>query len=143
MALNAAASSRPPVLRIATPVAVPLLSSSNLDCSQVRVPSPMAQKTTERMLMEIREDRLSKGIANFIPHRRSLEGRIQVITRKLQLAPGTDTGSARTSNLLDCDCEHLRAGNHVIQRTGGGLVHRRLALHHHLLSAAHAVHYVS
>src|SRR3981189_874390 len=27
------------MLRIATPVAVPLVSSSNLDCSQVRVPS--------------------------------------------------------------------------------------------------------
>src|SRR5882672_9969586 len=39
---KAGASSRPPVLRIATPFAVPLLKSSNLDCSQVRVPSANA-----------------------------------------------------------------------------------------------------
>src|SRR5882762_1662586 len=40
---RAGASSRPPVLRMATPLAVPMLSSSNFDCSQVRVPSPDAR----------------------------------------------------------------------------------------------------
>ena len=37
--LNDGASSRPPALRMATPLEVPFTSSSNLDCSHVRVPS--------------------------------------------------------------------------------------------------------
>src|SRR5581483_6772546 len=40
--LKAGASCRPPVLRIATPLLVPRESSSNFDCSHVRVPSPKA-----------------------------------------------------------------------------------------------------
>src|ERR1700686_726904 len=40
--LKVGASARPPELRIATPVAVPLVRSSNFDCSQVRVPSAKA-----------------------------------------------------------------------------------------------------
>src|SRR5262244_4185033 len=40
--LKAGANSRLPLLRMATPVAVPFVSSSNFDCSQVRVPSPKA-----------------------------------------------------------------------------------------------------
>src|SRR6266849_7041690 len=40
--LNAGASSRPPALRKATPFGVPFTRSSNLDCSQVRVPSARA-----------------------------------------------------------------------------------------------------
>src|SRR5579872_764863 len=45
-ALKVGASSKVPRLRIATPVAVPLVSSSNRDCSQVRVPSAKAGCTT-------------------------------------------------------------------------------------------------
>src|SRR5271170_8195400 len=41
-ALKAGASSSPPSLRRAMPLAVPLVSSSNFDCSQVRVPSARA-----------------------------------------------------------------------------------------------------
>ena len=37
------------MLRIATPVADPLLRSSNFDCSQVRVPSPDAKRTITRI----------------------------------------------------------------------------------------------
>src|SRR3981081_2516251 len=40
--LNAGASSKPPEPRIATPAAVPLVSYSNFDCSQVRLPSATA-----------------------------------------------------------------------------------------------------
>jgi len=47
-ALKAGASSNPPVLRMATPLGVPLISSSNFDCSQVRVPSAKT-KTVRRM----------------------------------------------------------------------------------------------
>src|SRR5882757_8320757 len=42
-ALNAGASSRPPVLRRATPFGVPFTKSSNFDCSQTRVPSARAK----------------------------------------------------------------------------------------------------
>ena len=48
-ALNAGASSRPPVLRIATPCVVPLVKSSNFDCSQVRVPSAKLKAGKRRM----------------------------------------------------------------------------------------------
>src|SRR5580704_12126225 len=48
-AVKAGASSRPPVLRTATPLVVPLISSSNFDCSQVRVPSAKAKENRRRM----------------------------------------------------------------------------------------------
>ena len=55
IALNAGASSSPPMLRIATPVADPLLRSSNFDCSQVRVPSAEANvarvKTAQNVIV--------------------------------------------------------------------------------------------
>src|SRR6185312_3524371 len=41
--LNAGDNSNPPVLRIATPLAVPLERSLKLDCSQEWVPSPTAK----------------------------------------------------------------------------------------------------
>ena len=47
--LNAGASSSPPALRKATPCAVPLINSSNFDCSQVRVPSARANGESARM----------------------------------------------------------------------------------------------
>src|ERR1700722_13147791 len=43
--LKPGASWRPPTLSIATPVAVPLVNSSNFDCSQVRVPCANAAGT--------------------------------------------------------------------------------------------------
>ena len=47
--MKAGASSNPPVLRMATPLGVPLISSSNLDCSQVRVPSARAKVSRKRI----------------------------------------------------------------------------------------------
>src|ERR1700689_3545316 len=47
-AVKAGPSSSPPVLRTATPLAVPLISSSNLDCSQVRVPSAKRKESRTR-----------------------------------------------------------------------------------------------
>src|SRR5215469_7344505 len=61
-ALNAGASSSPPLLRRATPLAVPLDSSSNFDCSQVRVPSANA-----RMERAIVENNTAVLRANFVP----------------------------------------------------------------------------
>src|SRR5580700_4718010 len=63
------------MLRMATPVAVPRVSSSNRDCSQVRVPSAKAVATRLELLKLIRTRairRKKKGfraLCNFIPQR--------------------------------------------------------------------------
>jgi len=88
-ALNAGASSSPPSLRSAMPLAVPLISSSNLDCSQVRVPSARAiaeSAKVEKMIADSKAsvlppksylnltrsyliNRLGKGAASAAPQR--------------------------------------------------------------------------
>jgi len=62
----------PPLLRIATPVAVPLVSSSNFDCSQVRVPSANAVETIRqlrvaRKRLEKRKNKNLRALCNFVP----------------------------------------------------------------------------
>src|ERR1700731_2484233 len=69
-ALNAGASSRPPSLRRWMPLAVPFVSSSNLDCSQVRVPSARAK--VERINADSRASVLQ---AKVIPHFKGVEDR--------------------------------------------------------------------
>src|SRR5260370_39653133 len=75
IALKAGASSRPPSLRRAMPLAVPLISSSNLDCSHVRVPS--ARANTERAMVETMSADSSANVlrAKVIPHFKGMEGR--------------------------------------------------------------------
>src|SRR5258708_21763680 len=61
------------MLRMATPLAVPLVSSSNFDCSQVRVPSANAVDTsTEALTLDRKRLARSKrksfrALCNFIP----------------------------------------------------------------------------
>src|ERR1019366_2963050 len=71
-ALNAGASSRPPSLRNATPLAVPLVSSSNLDCSQVRVPSARANAERAEVERISTDSRASVLRAKVIPHFKQL-----------------------------------------------------------------------
>src|ERR1039458_9511338 len=71
-ALNAGASSRPPSLRSATPLAVPLVSSSNLDCSQVRVPSARANAESAEVERISKDSRASVLRAKVIPHFKQL-----------------------------------------------------------------------
>src|SRR5260370_11849660 len=67
-ALNAGASSRPPSLRRAMPLAVPLVSSSNLDCSQVRVPWASAKVESAKVERISADSRASVLRAKVIPH---------------------------------------------------------------------------
>jgi len=66
IALKAGASSSPPMLRIATPTADPLLRSSNFDCSQVRVPSPDARRTTTSIEIRTRKNCLQEKDRQFV-----------------------------------------------------------------------------
>src|SRR5713101_56246 len=134
--LNAGASSRPPVPRNATPFGVPFTRSSNLDCSQVRVPSA-------RAIVESR----AKNRAVVV--RDKLHPRFSVVARKLGayriavfliVAPASSPAVAGASrprhrrsgafiaveeldSLLHVNRQHLCARDHVIQRFGRSLVH--------------------
>src|SRR5579863_2937981 len=85
-AVKAGASSRPPVLRTATPLVVPLIRSSNFDCSQVRVPSA---KTNQE------KTRIGKITTNpcqrikFMPQVQSFKRRIQVTTSYYRMSGRT------------------------------------------------------
>src|SRR5258706_13922867 len=63
------------MLRIATPLAVPLVSSSNFDCSHVRVPSANAVETGPEPLKPLirrlarRKRKSFRALCNFIPRR--------------------------------------------------------------------------
>src|SRR6266852_5149231 len=90
MDLKAGASSSPPALRIATPVAVPLVSSSNFDCSQVRVPSaktgvirPAPQRLIRRKLVRKNKNGFRK-LSNFHTSKHCGGEIIQVITGEKQ-----------------------------------------------------------
>src|SRR5208283_424732 len=65
---KAGASSSPPSLRRAMPLAVPLVSSSNLDCSQVRVPSARAIAENAKMERVSADTRANVLRAKVIPH---------------------------------------------------------------------------
>src|SRR5258706_9403073 len=76
------------MLRIATPLAVPLVSSSNFDCSHVRVPSANAVETGPEPLKPlirrlVRRTRKSfRALCNFIP-RSDVGGGIFRLSRRL------------------------------------------------------------
>src|SRR5208282_147199 len=95
--LKVGASAKPPALRIATPVAVPLVSSSNFDCSQVRVPSANAVETSPEPLKFARRrpaKRKRKGfraLCNFIPRSVVVE-RIFRLPRLPDSKPGHELG---------------------------------------------------
>src|SRR5713101_6839767 len=116
MDLNAGASSNPPALRMATPLAAPLVRSSNLDCSQVRVPSPAAGETKSSSRNPvIIMDRRRKFVTSYSvladEFRVSRAGEYQVL-----ISAGRQK---RPSRLLHHDSQHLRPRNHVVERTAG------------------------
>src|SRR5438132_13128119 len=76
MDLNAGASSNPPALRMATPLAAPLVRSLNLDCSQVRVPSPAAGETKSS----------SRNRVIFVDSRRKFVTEYSVLAEELRVS---------------------------------------------------------
>src|SRR5216684_1159406 len=98
-ALNAGASSKPPEPRIATPAAVPLVSSSNFDCSQVRVPSASPAGTnimTRKMGRAIRTRIKSEEIDDLrksLPLGVMLGRMVQIITSRGQHSRLSATGA--------------------------------------------------
>src|SRR5579863_2201563 len=66
----------PPELRIATPVAVPLTRSSNLDCSHVRVPSAAAGAVRQKTEIKARRTpaKTRGTLCNVIPRFGDPEG---------------------------------------------------------------------
>src|SRR5208282_385128 len=96
--LKVGASSRPPALRMATPVAVPLVRSSNLDCSQERVPSANAVEIGPEPQMYVRKKavrRKKKGfraLCNFIP--------LGIVVGKLQGYNGEEMGGCRCGRVV-------------------------------------------
>src|SRR5882724_13219901 len=101
---------------MATPFAVPLLKSSNLDCSQVRVPSANAGC----MAKVAARGRRKKARATFDKFRPREWGSDGLAER----APG----GFFMGKSFDGNGEDLRSRDDVVE-FGRGLAHRRFALH--------------
>src|SRR5581483_1455569 len=132
--LNDGASSSVPSLRMATPFAVPFTNSSKRVCVHVCVPSAQpnaASRATATstsavfLIVRLRQSAMleSHQVPGGVPGRMP-SGKNQ----------GKDAATRRAES-LHRDRDHLRAGNHVIQRRAR-LVHRRLTGHDHLLPSA-------
>src|SRR5205814_8341978 len=139
MDLNAGASSNPPALRMATPLAVPLVRSSNLDCSQVRVPSPMAREARNNSTNpEIMMDSRRKFVTSYLV----LADEFRVSRAESTKHRSPRDRQERAYRLLHHDGQHLGPRHHVVERTAGSFVHRRFPKHNHVLGSAHSIHHV-
>src|SRR2546427_11635149 len=135
--LNAGASSRPPVLRKATPFGVPFTKSSNLDCSQVRVPSAraMVESRAKNRAVVVR-DKLSPRfsgvawelaayrIAVFLIVAPASSPAVAGASRPRPRRNGAFIAVEELDNLLHLKRQQLRARDHVIPRVGPGFVPR-------------------
>src|ERR1700733_1118450 len=102
-AVKAGASSNPPGLRMATPLGEPLMSSSNFDCSQVRVPSAKTKsgRTIEKMTNSQRK-------------RIKLKSSNENVGRKIQVITARATGGCAIPGLgwggHSCPASHNNGG---------------------------------
>src|SRR5258705_8449227 len=133
--LNAGASSKPPLLRSATPLGVPFTRSSNLDCSQVRVPSASAMveskaKSKADVLRAKWNPRFRTKARKFAGHHAELivapppwwlsRGHL---ARAAEGEGPPRQRAERRRYLLHIHRQHLCAGDHVIQRFARGFIH--------------------
>src|SRR5436190_17886100 len=135
---------------MATPLGVPLLRSSNFDCSQVCVPSAcktlVASRKTENVSQSLRGN--SKVVPRLYPRLclKKLgyhgERAAQELPRRTDLLFHSECTSQGRAALPNSNRQYLRAGNHIIERLARGLIHRRLAQYHHILRPPHAIHYI-
>src|SRR6266478_9559733 len=125
--LNAGASSRPPVLRRATPFGVPFTRSSNLDCSQLRVPSARAkvESRAKNRAVVVRaklSPRFSAVAWNWRYNAAFLDCSAGVLAgRRGGVSPPPSTqwrliAVEELDSLLHVNRQHLCARDHVIQR---------------------------
>src|SRR3989442_6170127 len=134
---------------MATPLGVPLLRSSNFDCSQVCVPSAcktlVSSRKTENVSQSLRGN--SKVVPRLYPRLSEKIGyhgerAAQELPRRTDLLFHSECTSQGRAALPNSNRQYLRAGNHIIERLARGLIHRRLAQYHHVLRPPHAIHYI-